>query len=151
MSISRREAIIQAVVAALGGTGTPVTSGAVYRVPVTALPKTTTLAYVVKPLEEKQTFIAAGYTKRELTLGVGCIGRVNPDIGPVDGQIDPLLTFAVTALMGSGSAVPPMVLEISELETIWEEQEGELYTVNALQKFIVKYMTSRTDQAVAGN
>ncbi len=142
---SRRNDVIAAVVAALGGAGKPAgTTVERYR----TMPITTAglwiLVYPIAENVERAPTKSGRLARRSLVVRCECSAQGEP----VDEQLDPLVLWAVQALMADPS-LGGVAINVQEELVQWEAADDDKVYGRAAVDFTIDYQTAAADPSAA--
>lgn len=144
MSVTTRELIMRAIVAALNDPSRPSDVPAAQRSRITGMSDDQLPAMVVYPVKE-ETERLGQLTRRLFVFRLECItaGGADPET-PVDGLLDPMVAWGTRAL--AGSKLGGLSQDTQELGCEWDIEARDYVYARASMDFGVRYVTPAGDQ-----
>jgi hypothetical protein len=149
--MSRRDSLLDAIVAALGAAGKPasLTIDRQRSVPLAQSQLPSQSVYAIA--EEVKTGPARGLDNKRLArryLQVCVETRVDASGSTPDQALDPYVAWAVKAVCGT-QQLASIAHDVQELGTTWDQDEEDAVLASAKQVFLVEYVTSASDMDAA--
>jgi hypothetical protein len=144
MTLTVREQIVQAVLAALNGPGKPESVPACERVSYTAASSGNVPRMMLYPVKETVERVNRGpLVKRELTVRVDCRAAALA-AEHADALANDMVAWATKAL--AGSRLGGLAHDVAEIAVDWSFEPSEYLLVEVSLEFAITYQTQVSDQ-----